>query len=135
MGNKRYGLLFLCSCSRLKRFHTGKRREKHIRSGDRPQPIITPYPRASSAPLNVPATTTKGSEQGTPRSSRVGPHISPSVCLYNHNYTNRPIWPLCNLNYTSQTSVEIYGKQMVDFNTHSYYVTMSTSQQKTLIEV
>ena len=43
----------------------------------------------------------------------VGPYISPSVCSYNYNYTIRP---LCNLNYTSQTSVEIYGKHMVDFN-------------------
>ena len=29
------------------------------------------------------------------------PYISPSVCSYNHNYTNRPIWPLCNLNLSS----------------------------------
>ena len=94
-------------------------RKEHIRSRDRHNPIIPPYPRVSSAIFNVPETTLiiKGREARNPiRSSRVGPYISPSVCSYNHNYTNRPIWPLCNLNYTSQTSVEIYGKQMVDFN-------------------
>ena len=35
-------------------------------------------------------------------------------------YTNRPVRPLCNSNYTSQTSVEIYGKQMVDFDVRKY---------------
>ena len=28
-----------------------------------------------------------------------------SVCSYNHNYTNRPIWPLCNLNSTTGHNV------------------------------
>ena len=84
-------------------------RKEHIRSRDRHNPIIPPYPRVSSA--------IKGREARNPKEFQGGPiYFSLRWLVYNHNYTNRPIWPLCNLNYTSQTSVEIYGKQMVDFN-------------------
>ena len=94
-------------------------RKEHIRSRDRHNPIIPPYPRVSSAIFNVPETTLsiKGREARNPKEFQGGPiYFSLRLLVYNHNYTNRPIWPLCNLNYTSQTSVEIYGKQMVDFN-------------------
>ena len=46
------------------------------------------------------------------------PYISPSVCSYNHNYTNRPIWPLCNLNFTCIAFTSLLCGIFVDFENH-----------------
>ena len=65
------------SCSRLNASYPeiSKMRKEHIRSRDRHNPIIPPYPRVSSAIFNVPETTLsiKGREARNPKEFQGGP--------------------------------------------------------------